>query len=65
MIKSPKNHTKKKKTKKKRTDGWNPRTSSKNKAIQTKSHTDTYKDALTKREKGKKYIYHFSYSPPP
>ena len=34
-----------------------PRTNGKSKAIQTKSHTEAYTYTLTKREKGKKYIY--------
>ena len=38
-------------------DRQNPRTNGKSKAIQTKSHTDAYTYTLTKREKGKKYIY--------
>ena len=43
--------------KKNNTDRQNPRTNGKNKAIQTKSHTEAYTYTLTKREKGKKYIY--------
>ena len=43
--------------KKKNTDRENPRTNGKNKAIQTKSHTEAYTYTLTEREKGKKYIY--------
>ena len=35
----------------------NPRTNGKSKAIQAKSHKEAYTYALTKREKGKKYIY--------
>ena len=38
-------------------DRQNPRTNGKSKAIQTKSHTEAYTYTLTKREKGKKYIY--------
>ena len=39
-------------------DRQNPKTNGKSKAIQTKSHTETYAYTLTKREKGKKkYIY--------
>ena len=53
MITSAKNYTKKKKRKKK-TDRQNPRTNGKNKAIQTKSHTEAYTYTLTKREKGEK-----------
>ena len=34
-------------------DGQNPWTNGKNKAIQTKSHTEAYPYTLTKREKGK------------
>ena len=42
----------------------NPRTNGQSKAIQTKSHTETY--TLTKREKGKNiYIYHCSQRSPP
>ena len=54
MITSAKNYTKKKNQKK---DRQNPRTNGKSKAIQTKSHTEAYTCTLTKREKGKKYIY--------
>ena len=46
-------------------DRENPRTNGKSKAIQTKSHTEAYTYTLTKREKGKKYIYLCSRSPPP
>ena len=56
MITSAKNYTKKKK-KENKTDRQNPRTNGKNKAIQTKSHIEAYTYTLTKREKGKKYIY--------
>ena len=35
----------------------NPRTNGKSKAIQTKSHKEACTYTLTKREKGKKYIY--------
>ena len=38
-------------------DRQNPRANGKSKAIQTKSHTEAYTYTLTKREKGKKYIY--------
>ena len=38
-------------------DRQNPRTNGESKAIQTKSHTEAYTYTLTKREKGKKYIY--------
>ena len=41
-------------------DRQNPRTSGKIKAIQTKSHTEAYTYTLTKREKGKIYIYIFA-----
>ena len=51
MITSAKNYIKKKYR-------TNPRTDGKSKAILTKSHTEAYTYALTKREKGKKiYIY--------
>ena len=46
---------KKKKTIKK--DRQKPRANGKSIAIQTKSHTEAYTYTLTKREKGKKYIY--------
>ena len=46
-------------------DGENPRTNGKSKAIQTKPHTEAYTYTLTKREKGKIYIYHCSQSPLP
>ena len=48
--------TKKQKTPK-ITDGPNPRTNGESNAIQRKSHTEAYTYTLTKREKGKKYIY--------
>ena len=35
----------------------NPRANGESKPIQTKSHKETYTYTLTKREKGKKYIY--------
>ena len=35
----------------------NPRTNGKSKAIETKSHKGAYTYTLTKREKGKKYMY--------
>ena len=55
MITSAKNYTKEKN---KKTDRQNPRANGKSKAIQTKSHKETYLYTLTKREKGKKiYIY--------
>ena len=38
-------------------DRQNPRTNGKSKAIQTKSHKEAYTYILTKREKGKIYIY--------
>ena len=38
-------------------DRQNPRTNGKSKAIWTKSHKESYTYTLTKREKGKKYIY--------
>ena len=40
-----------------KTDGQNPRTNGKSKAIQTKSHKEAYTYRLTKSEKGKKYVY--------
>ena len=46
-------------------DRQNPRTNDKRKVIQTKSHTVAYTYTLTKREKGKIYIYRHSQSPPP
>ena len=52
MITSAKNYTKTK-TKQKKPDRQNPRTNGKNKAIQTKSHTEAYTYTLTKRGKGK------------
>ena len=52
MITSVKNYTKK-------NDRQNPRTNGKSKAIQTKSHKEAYTYILTKREKGKIYIYIF------
>ena len=62
MITSAKNYTKNKN--KKKTDRQNPRTNGKSKAIQKKSHTEAYTYTLTKREKGKIYIYCCSQSPP-
>ena len=53
------------KTKNKTTDTQNPRTNGKSKAIQTKSLKEAYTYTLIKIEKGKKYIYHCSQSPPP
>ena len=41
----------------KKEDRQNPSTNGKSKAIQTKSHKEAYTYTLTKREKGKKYIY--------
>ena len=38
-------------------DRQNPRTNDKSKALQRKSHTDAYTYTLTKRERGKKFIY--------
>ena len=46
-------------------DRQNPRTNGKSKAIQTKSHREAYTYTVTKREKGKIYIYRCSQSPPP
>ena len=45
------------KEKKKKTDGPNPRTNGESKAIQTKSHPETYTYTLTKKGKGEKLIY--------
>ena len=45
-------------------DRQNPRTNDKNKAVQTKSHKDTYTYVLTKRVKGKIYVYCCSQSTP-
>ena len=56
MITSAKNYTKKT-NKEKKMDRLNPRTNGKSKAIQTKSHKEAYTYTLTKREKGKKFIY--------
>ena len=58
MLRSAKNYTKKTrtKTKKEKMDGQNPMTNGKSKAIQTKSHTESYTYTLTKREKGKKNV---------
>ena len=52
MKTSAKNYTKKPL----KTGRQNPRTNVKSKAIQTKSHKETYTYTFTKREKGK-YIY--------
>ena len=41
----------------KKMDRQNPRTNGKSKAIQTKSHTKSYTYTLTKRGKGKIYMY--------
>ena len=48
-------------------DRQNPRTNGKSKAVQGKSHIEAYTYTLTKREKGKLYIYIYrcSQSPPP
>ena len=59
MKTSATNYTKNKQTNKKN-DRQNPRTNGKSKAIQTKSHTEAYTYTLTKREKGKYYIYRCS-----
>ena len=53
MITSAKTIQKQKKQK----NGQNPRTNGKSKPILTKSHTEAYTYMLTKREKGKIYIY--------
>ena len=53
MITSTKNYTNKKKKK----DRQNPRTNGKSKGIRTKSHKEAYTYTLTKREKGKIFIY--------
>ena len=55
MITSTKNYTKK------NADRQNPRTNGKSKAIQTKSQKDAYTCTLTKREKGKIYIFIYIY----
>ena len=52
-----KKNSKNKQTKKQKTDSQNPRTNGKSKAIQTTSPKEAYTYTLTKREKGKKYIY--------
>ena len=51
--------------KKKKTGRQNPRTNGKSKVIQTKLQTEAYTYTLTKREKGKKYIYRCLQCPPP
>ena len=51
MITSAKNYTKKQN--KTKPDRQNPRTNGKSKAIQIKSHKESYTYTLTKREKGK------------
>ena len=56
MITSAKSYTKTNKQTK-NTDRQNPRANGKSKAIQTKSHKEAYRYTLTKREKGKIYIY--------
>ena len=55
MITSAKNYTKKQN--KTKPDRQNPRTNGKSKAIQIKSHKESYTYTLTKREKGKNKIY--------
>ena len=50
---------------KQKTDRQYPKTSSKDKAIQTKSHTEAYTYTLKKQKKGIENIYHCSQSPPP
>ena len=42
-------------------DRQHPRANGKSKAIQTKSYKEAYMYTLTKREKGKKYIYLYIY----
>ena len=61
MITNTKIYTKtNKQATKKKTARQNPRTNGKNKAIQTKSHKETYTYTLTKRVKAKNtYIYIF------
>ena len=56
MITSAENYPKTP-SQKKIMDRENPRTNGKSDAIQRKSHTVAYAYTLTKREKGKKYIY--------
>ena len=46
-------------------DRQNPRTNGKSKALQTKITPEAYTYTLTKREKGKKYVYRCPQSPPP
>ena len=60
MITSAKNYTKKQTNKNPRMDRQNPRTNGKSKAIQAKSHKESYTYTLTKSEKGKIYIYRCS-----
>ena len=45
------------KKKKKKTNGSNPRGNSESKAIQTKSHPESFTYILTKKGKGEKLIY--------
>ena len=54
MITSAINYTKNQTNK---MDRQNPRTVGKSSAIQTKSHKEAYTYTITKREKGKIYIY--------
>ena len=51
MITSAKNYTKKQTNKNPRMDRQNPRTNGKSKAIQAKSHKESYTYTLIKREK--------------
>ena len=53
MIRSTKNYTKKKKKK----DRQTAKTNGESKALQMKSHPEAYTCTLTKRKKGKIYIY--------
>ena len=46
-------------------DRQNPRTNGKSKAIQTKSHTESYTYTVTKRKREKIHIDHCSQGPPP
>ena len=63
MIRNVKNYTKKKQQKK--TDRQSPRTNGKNKAVQTKSHSEAYTYTLTKTEKGKNIYISLLPNPPP
>ena len=58
----PASHMAQKKSakKQKQKNRQNPRTDGKSNLIQTKSHKEAYAYTLTKREKGKKYIYRCS-----